>query len=60
MKRQHTLILPAIALAAGLVTPLAFSPFNLWPIQIIALAILAGVITHTGGPRAALTAGWAY
>lgn len=60
MKRQHHLTLPAIALAAGLVTPLAFSPFNIWPVQIIALAILAGVIRHNETPRAALVAGWAY
>lgn len=60
MKRQHPLKQPSFALAAGLLTPLAFSPFGFWPIQIIAMATLAGIILRTESPRTALVAGWAY
>lgn len=60
MNRLTPLIFPAIALASGAVTTFAFAPFHLWPLQIVCLAILAGLTLQTGRPRGAFFTGWAY
>lgn len=53
-------VYPIIALLAGTITPLAFAPSHIWPIQIASLAILAGMLCRTGRPGTAFFIGWAY
>ncbi len=60
MNRLKSMTLPAIAFFAGTVTPFAFAPFGLWPLQIICLAILIATILYTEGPRAVFFTGWTY
>src|SRR5690606_30127170 len=48
-----------IALAAGGLTPLAFSPFDLWPLLLLSIALFyLGLRTVSG--RAAVARGWFY
>jgi apolipoprotein N-acyltransferase len=47
-----------IALLAGALNVLAFAPFNFWPLQIISLALLFGLVVRA--PERAFLLGWAY
>lgn len=49
----------AIALAAGAVTPLAFSPFDLWPLLLLSIALFYLGLRQVRG-RAAVARGWCY
>ena len=60
MNRLKSLTLPAVAFFAGAVTPFAFAPFGLWPLQIACLAILISAVLHTERARTAFYTGWAY
>jgi apolipoprotein N-acyltransferase len=51
------LLLP---LAAGAACVLAFAPFRIWPLAIVALAILFAVFTASGSPRQAWLSGYAF
>lgn len=54
--------LPAAAIAVGAVNVFAFAPFNLWPLQILALAWLFQRIVSTPQeqPRRHFLTGWLY
>jgi apolipoprotein N-acyltransferase len=51
------LLLP---LAAGAACVLAFAPFRLWPLAIVALAALFAVLAASGSPRQAWLSGYAF
>lgn len=48
-----------VALLAGVAQTLSFAPFELWWLQIAALAVLAGLVADAGAPRAA-GLGWMF
>jgi apolipoprotein N-acyltransferase len=48
-----------IALAAGALTPLAFSPFDLWPLLLLSIALFYLGLRSIDG-RAAVARGWCY
>jgi apolipoprotein N-acyltransferase len=50
----------ALALVAGAATVLAFSPFDLWPVGLAALALLVHLWLRAESPRAALALGYAF
>ena len=50
---------PVSALAAGLLHTASFAPLEAWPLQILALALLAGLAVDATPRRAALL-GWAF
>ncbi|MBA1146060.1 apolipoprotein N-acyltransferase [Ectothiorhodospiraceae bacterium WFHF3C12] len=50
---------PLIALVAGLLAPLAFAPFDLWPLAVVSPAILFAV-AQVSSRRRALLAGYLY
>ncbi len=47
-----------IALALGGAAALGQAPWGLWPLTVIALALLFALFRSTSGPRAALALGW--
>ncbi|MCY1344308.1 Apolipoprotein N-acyltransferase [compost metagenome] len=48
-----------LALAAGALTPLAFAPFDFWPLKILSLALLYLSLRDLA-PKAAFWRGWCY
>lgn len=48
-----------VALAAGSLTPLAFSPFDLWPLELLSVALFYLGLRNVQG-RAAVARGWFY
>lgn len=48
-----------LALAAGALTPLAFSPFDLWPLLLLSIALFYLGLRQVSG-RAAVARGWFY
>ncbi|HLT04117.1 MAG TPA: apolipoprotein N-acyltransferase, partial [Pseudomonas sp.] len=48
-----------LALAAGALTPLAFSPFDLWPLLLLSIALFYLGLRQVSG-RAAVARGWCY
>lgn len=69
-EQQHTSVNPhptsslrirlVIALIAGVVTPLAFAPVGLWPLQLATLALVLHMVAREDKPMAAALTGWAY
>ncbi|WP_408641129.1 apolipoprotein N-acyltransferase [Flavisphingomonas formosensis] len=51
---------PLIALLLGLVSALGFAPLDLWPITLIAFALLIHVIPRIRTARGALLCGWCF
>jgi len=51
------LLIPAVA---GAACALAFAPFYMWPVEIVALAVLFGVWARSGSPRQAWLSGFAF
>jgi len=51
---------PLIALLLGLVSALGFAPLDLWPITLIAFALLIPLIERVRSARGALLAGWCF
>jgi apolipoprotein N-acyltransferase len=49
-----------LALVAGAVTPLAFAPFQAWPLQIATLALLFWLVARQSSVRRAGVLGWLY
>jgi apolipoprotein N-acyltransferase len=54
--------LPVLLLAAvaGALNVLAFAPFNLWPLQIVLLALLFGFVSRESSVKRSALIGWAY
>ena len=48
----------AVVFLAGLASALAFAPFNLWPVALLACVILIGRVAGTERPRRAFALGW--
>jgi apolipoprotein N-acyltransferase len=51
---------PLIALFAGALNVLAFAPFGLWPLQIVTLALLFGLVLKAPSVKRSALLGWAY
>ena len=49
-----------LALIAGLLFPLAFAPYGLWPLLLVSVALAYWVQASAGSAKAALLGGWAY
>jgi apolipoprotein N-acyltransferase len=47
-----------LSFVTGLVSALAFAPLNIWPLMIIAFAILVALIDASATPRRAAAIGW--
>ncbi len=55
------LSLPVLAaLPAGAATVFAFAPFGLWPLQVLALALLFLLVQRAPSAKAAFKTGWAF
>jgi apolipoprotein N-acyltransferase len=52
--------LPILAFSAGLVSACGFQPLGLWPLTLIAVAVLIELIERADGLRAAALIGWAF
>ncbi len=53
--------LAGVALGAGLLLPLAFAPFGLWPIAMLAPAVLVALVVGSGtSARGAFWLGWCF
>lgn len=48
------------ALAAGAVSATGFAPLGLWPVTLIAVAVLMMLVREAPAPRAAFTRGWLF
>jgi apolipoprotein N-acyltransferase len=50
----------AASLAAGAISSLAFAPHFLWPLYLVGIAPLVGLLDASAGPRRAALLGWAF
>ena len=57
--RSPYLLLAAAALAGGL-SALGFAPLDLWPVTLLALALLLDLVVRTGSLRRAFGIGWLF
>jgi apolipoprotein N-acyltransferase len=48
----------ALAFAAGLVSALGFAPYGLWPLSLVAFAVLIALVERAPRLRSALARGW--
>jgi apolipoprotein N-acyltransferase len=49
-----------IALVAGLVSATGFAPLGLWPVTLVAMALLMKLVRDASSPRAAFALGWVF
>lgn len=57
---RKTALLPALALALGMVSAFAFQPVGWWPLMIVALGGLAAIIARSSSLKQAAFAGWLF
>ena len=56
---RHRILLP-LTTAIGALNTLAFAPFNLWPIQLLTLALLVWYLMRTDSVKSGALLGWSY
>ena len=60
MRVPKPVLIGLLAVLSGVVMPLGFAPFEYFPVPIIALTLLAGLLMHAGSARQALLSGWLF
>ena len=57
MTRAIRLLLPPVV---GAISALGFAPLNLWPLTLVAVAVLIHLVDRASSPRAAFVTGWLF